>query len=69
MKEVLLNIYSLFYKANPASPYGTERDKEFNKEHDTYEEKVKYFTNKHAFPNSIRDNKENRIRILLLLIK
>ena len=56
MKEVLLNIYSLFYMHNPESAYGTERAKEYNDEQDTkhsiYFEKVKYFTKKYANPKN-----------------
>ena len=48
MREVLLNIYSLFYMANPDSAYGVDRAKEYNDERATYEEKVKYFTKKYA---------------------
>ena len=54
MKEVLLNIYSLFYMHNPDSAYGTERAKEYNdekdKDHSTYFEKARYFTKKYASP-------------------
>jgi len=53
MKEVLLNIYSLFYMHNPESSYGTERAKEYNANDGVYFEKVKYFTKKYA---SIQNN-------------
>ena len=50
MKEVLLNIYSLFYMHNQDSAYGTERAKEYNENIDVYIEKAKYFTKKYASP-------------------
>ena len=55
MREVLLNIYSLFYMHNPDSAYGTERAKEYNNQEDkraVYFEKVKYFTKKYANPHN-----------------
>ena len=48
MREVLINIFALFYKANPESPFGLERAEEFVENRDLYEEKVKYFTKKYA---------------------
>ena len=51
MRQVLLDIYSLFYMANPNSAYGLSRAKEYNEERETYEEKIKYFTKKYADPN------------------
>ena len=51
MKEVLLNIYSLFFMHNPNSAYGTERATEYNNEEGTlYFEKAKAFTKKYASP-------------------
>ena len=50
MKEVLLNIYSLFFMHNPDSAYGNERAKEYNENKDVYIEKAKYFTKKYASP-------------------
>ena len=52
MKEVLLNIYSLFFMHNPDSAYGTERAKEYNEDegHSLYFEKAKKFTKKYASP-------------------
>ena len=54
MREVLLNIYSLFYMHNPDSAYDIERAKEYNDENGiaTYFEKAKYFTKKYASPKS-----------------
>jgi len=53
MREVLLNIYSLFFMANPDSAYGIDRAKEFNEERSIYEEKVKFFTKKYADPFNV----------------
>ena len=50
MKEVFINIFYLFYIANPESPYGIDRAEEFRDNRATYEEKVKYFTKKYAHP-------------------
>ena len=52
MREVLLNIYSLFYMQNPDSAYLPERAKEYNEDQAVYFEKVKYFTKKYASPKS-----------------
>ena len=60
MNEVLINIFGLFYSANPDSPYGIERAHEFKNERALYEEKVKYFTQKYANPmNCIIDKEYN----------
>ena len=48
MKEVILNIFSLFYMANPDSAYGMDRAKEYKEDRDVYEEKAKKFTKKYA---------------------
>ena len=48
MKEVLLNIYSLFYMQNPDSPYGISRAKEYKQNFGLYEKKAKYFIEKYA---------------------
>ena len=53
MREILLNIYSLFYMHNPDSAYGIERAKEYNDENDiaAYYGKAQYFTKKYATIN------------------
>ena len=51
MREVLINIFALFYKANPGSPYGLSRAEEFLENRGLYEEKIKHFTEKYASPN------------------
>ena len=48
MKEVLLNIYSLFYMFNPNRAYGKEIVKEYEEDECIYFEKAKYFTKKYA---------------------
>ena len=48
MREVLINIFGLFYMGNPDSPYGMDRADEFRYNRPVYEEKIKYFTNKYA---------------------
>ena len=56
MREVLYNIYSLFYHCNCDSAYGVDRAKEYNDYREWYEEKVKYFTKKYASPISKNNN-------------
>ena len=49
MREVLYNIYSLFYHCNPDSAYGIDRAKEYNEDEGcTYFYKARYFTKKYA---------------------
>ena len=48
IREVLHNIYLLFYCQNPDSCYGIDRSKEYKQEYETFSEKVKYFTKKYA---------------------
>ena len=50
MREVLTNIFALFYMANPDSPYGLDRADEFRNDRAAYEEKAKFFTKKYANP-------------------
>ena len=50
MREVLMNIFYLFYIPNPESPYGIDRAEEFINNKAKYEEKVKYFTKNYANP-------------------
>ena len=58
IREVLLNIYSLFYMANVDSPYGINRAQEYKDKKDVYVEKVKYFTKKYAKPNNPKNSKQ-----------
>ena len=60
MREVLHNIYLLFYCQNPYSAYGTKKSKEYIEEREVYYEKAKYFTKKYA--NANRNLKENDIK-------
>ena len=48
IREVLTDIFALFYLSNPESPYGMERAEEFRKNKNLYDEKCKYFTKKYA---------------------
>ena len=50
MREVLTNIFALFYLDNPDSPYGLDRADEFRNNRSLYEEKIKTFTKKYANP-------------------
>ena len=52
MREVLTNIFALFYMGNPDSPYGMERADELRYNRAVYEEKIKYFTKKYAHPGA-----------------
>jgi ubiquitin-protein ligase len=60
IREVLHNIYLLFYCQNPNSAYGTEKSKEYIEAREVYDEKVKFFTKKYA--NIKRNFKENDIK-------
>ena len=50
IKQVITDIFALFYLGNPESPYGVDRAEEFKENRDIYEEKVKHFTKKYAHP-------------------
>ena len=50
MREVLTNIFALFYLGNPQSPYGLDRQAEMMNNQDLYERKVRFFTQKYAAP-------------------
>ena len=52
MREVLTNIFGLFYMGNPDSPYGMERADELRYNRAVYEEKIKFFTKKYASPQA-----------------
>ena len=51
MREVLTNIFALFYLGNPESPFGIERQKEMLQTPDLFEKKIRYFTRKYADPS------------------
>ena len=51
MREVLTNIFALFYLGNPESPFGIDRQKEMRETPDLFEKKIKFFTQKYAAPN------------------
>ena len=56
MRELLTNIFALFYMGNPDSPYGLDRADELRNNRAIYEEKIKYFTKKYANPMSTGKN-------------
>ena len=58
IKEVLTNIFGLFYMGNPESPYGLDRANEFRFNKALHEEKIKFFTNKYANPGKLAIDKE-----------
>ena len=58
MTDVLLNIFSLFYLANPDGRHGFERGYEFRTNKALHEEKIKYFTKKYADPKFANIDKE-----------
>ena len=49
-REMLTKLFTIFYMANPDSPYGLDKANEFKNNRLLYEEKVKYFTKKYANP-------------------
>ena len=51
IREVLTNIFALFYMGNPLSPYGRDKQSEMMNNPNLFEQKIKYFTNKYANPN------------------
>ena len=50
MREVLTNIFALFYLGNPDSPFGINRAQELVNNQALFEKKVKFFTEKYAAP-------------------
>ena len=50
MREVLTNIFALFYMGNPESPYGIDRQGEMMGNPQLFEKKIAYFTQKYASP-------------------
>ena len=51
IREVLTDIFALFYLSNPESPYGPERAEEFRRNKPLYDAKCKFFTQKYAAMN------------------
>ena len=51
MKEIIINIFGLFYMCNPGPSYDCDRAEEYNKNKKKYEDKIKYFTKKYANPS------------------
>ena len=56
IKQILLDIYALFYQQDTQSPFGFSRVEELNSNRDLFEKKIRYFTKKFASPNIV--NKE-----------
>lgn len=48
MRNVISDIFALFYMGNPDSPYGFDRQTEMRSNKPLYDKKVKYFTKKYA---------------------
>lgn len=48
MRNVISDIFALFYMGNPDSPYGFDRQSEMRTNKPLYDKKVKYFTEKYA---------------------
>ena len=48
MREVINNVYALFYIVNADNPYGIDRAKEFKNNRELYDKKARYFTQKYA---------------------
>ena len=48
IREVLSDIFALFYMGNPISPYGLDRQAEMTNNRELYDNKVRYFTKKYA---------------------
>ena len=48
IRQVLTDIFALFWLSNPASPYGLERAQEMNNNINLYNAKCKYYTRKYA---------------------
>ena len=59
--DILVSIYALFYMVNPENPIGFERRDEYINNRILYEEKVKYFTRKYAYPNNNINREYNEV--------
>ena len=51
--ELISNIYSLFYYADPEYAYRRDRVFEYKHERDVYKGKIKYFKDKYVKPNNL----------------
>ena len=52
MRNLLNNIFCLFFLVNPEFPYGNEIAKEYINNKELYDKKARYFTKKYASPLS-----------------
>ena len=50
MREIILDLFSLFYVASGKHPYGLDRNEEFRKNKELYKKKIEFFTKKYAYP-------------------
>ena len=46
MREIILDLFSLFYVASGKHPYGLDRNEEFRKNKELYKKKIEFFTKK-----------------------
>jgi len=49
-REMLTQLFAVFYWQNPECPYGLERNAEYQENRPLFEEKIKFFTKKYANP-------------------
>lgn len=59
MRQVLTDIFVLFYRANPLSPYGANKRAEFENNKQLYSDKCRKYTMQFAI-NSGNTNEMNR---------
>ena len=57
VREILTKLYSIFYLANPHSPYSLEQGEEYRQNKELYDLKIAYFTKKYANIKSYNDFK------------
>lgn len=60
IREVLVQLYSIFFLQNPESPYGIYRTEEYIKNRPLFELKAKYFTQKYADPKNELQNFDDK---------
>ena len=56
VREILTTLFAVFYWQSPESPYGLERNMEYNTNRELFEFKAKYFNVKYASPNNYNKN-------------
>ena len=60
IRQLLTDIFALFYLGNPDSPYGLERADELRNNKNLYDKKVRFFTEKYADPGKDESNEWDR---------